>query len=68
MKVIYWRLPGKQVMVNAGKKRADRMKFLDTFRAADRNSNDGVAHLYPERQAPRCWPLPTTTHYHKKNA
>jgi len=41
---------------------------LDKFRAAEKKSNDSVAHLQDEHAVPRYWARTLTTHYLKKAA
>jgi len=62
----YWNVSDKQVIEKTGKKIAEWINILDTFNAADKKSNDVVAHLQQEYNVPRYWARTLTTHYLKQ--
>jgi hypothetical protein len=62
----HWNVSDEQVIEKTGKKLADRIKLLDKFKAAEKKSNDVVAHLQQEHNVPRYWARTLTTHYLKK--
>jgi hypothetical protein len=62
----YWKVSDEQVIEKTGKPLADWMKILDSFRAAEKKSNDVVAHLQKKHDVPRYWARTLTTHYLKK--
>lgn len=66
MKKEYWDVEDEQVIEKTGKKLADWRKILDQFKAADKKSNEVVAHLQQEYEVPRYWARTLTTHYLKK--
>lgn len=66
MKHDYWNVTGEQVIEKTGKKIAEWLKILDNFGAADKKSNDVVAHLQNEYHVPRYWPRTLTTNYLKQ--
>ena len=68
MKKEYWDVEDAQVVEKTGKKIAEWMKILDKFKAAEKKSNDVVAHLQQEYNVPRYWARTLTTHYLKKSA
>lgn len=65
MKKEYWDVTDEQVIEKTGKKIADWIKILDKFKAADKKSNDVVAHLQNDHNVPRYWARTLTTHYLK---
>lgn len=67
MKQDYWNVSDEQVVEKTGKKLADWVKTLDAFKAAEKKSNDVVAHLQKAHDVPRYWARTLTTHYLKKN-
>ncbi len=66
MKQDYWDVTDEQVMEKTGKKIADWIKILDVFKAAEKKSNDVVAHLQNDYGVPRYWARTLTTHHMKK--
>ena len=68
MKEDYWNVTDEQVIEKTGKKIAEWMKILDTFKAADKKSNDVVSHLQSEYNVPRYWARTLTTRYLKEKA
>ncbi len=66
MKEDYWNVTDEQVIEKTGKKLADWMSILDTFKAVEKRSNEVVAHLQQEHNVPRYWARTLTTHYLKK--
>lgn len=66
MKEEYWNVADEQVVEKTGKKLADWMRILDKFKAAEKKSNDVVAHLQKDHHVPRYWARTLTTHYLKK--
>jgi len=66
MKQDYWNVSDEQVIEKTGKKIAEWIKILDKFGAADKKSNDVVAHLQQEYSVPRYWARTLTTHYLKQ--
>ncbi len=66
MKQDYWNVTDEQVVEKTGKKIAEWIKILDGFKAAEKKSNDVVAHLQQEYSIPRYWARTLTTHYLKK--
>ena len=68
MKQDYWNVSDEQVIEKTGKKLADWMKALDRFKAAEKKSNDVVAHLQQEHSVPRYWARTLTTNYLKRAA
>lgn len=67
MKQDYWNVSDEQVIEMTGKKLADEITILDKFKAAEKKSNDVVAHLQKVYDVPRYWARTLTTHYLKKN-
>ncbi len=65
MKKEYWDVTDEQVFEKTGRKIQDWIKILDKFNAADKKSNDVVAHLQQEYEVPRYWARTLTTHYLK---
>jgi hypothetical protein len=65
MKQDYWNVSDEQVIEKTGKPLADWIALLDAFQAADKKSNDVVAHLQQEYAVPRYWARTLTTHYLK---
>ncbi len=47
------------------KKITDLIKTLDTYKAAEKKSNDGVAYLQKDHEVPRYWARTLTAHYLK---
>jgi len=66
MKKEYWDVEDTQVFEKTGKKIAEWIHILDKFRAAEKKSNDVVAHLQQEYQVPRYWARTLSTHYRKQ--
>jgi len=66
MKQDYWNVTDEQVVEKTGRKIAEWIKILDAFKAADKKSNDVVAHLQAEYNVPRYWARTLTTYYIKK--
>jgi len=65
MKKDYWDVSDEQVVEKTGKKIADWIKILDTFKASEKKSNDVVAYLQKDYAVPRYWARTLTTHYLK---
>lgn len=65
MKSDYWNVDDDQVIEKTGKPIAHWMKVLDKFGAADKKSNDAVAHLQNDHDVPRYWARTLTTRYLK---
>jgi hypothetical protein len=65
MKQDYWNVSDEQVLGKTGKPLADWIAVLDAFQAAEKKSNDVVAHLQQEYAVPRYWARTLTTHYLK---
>lgn len=65
MKSDYWNVEDQQVVDKTGKPIAHWIKVLDKFKAADRKSNDVVAHLQDDHGVPRYWARTLTTLYLK---
>jgi hypothetical protein len=65
MKQDYWDVTDEQVIEKTGKKISEWIKILDKFKAAEKKSNDVVAHLQAEYNVPRYWARTLTTHYLK---
>ena len=68
MKADYWNVPDEQVIEKTGQNLAHWMKVMDKFSAADKKSNDVVAHLQKVHNVPRYWARTLTTHYLKQKA
>jgi hypothetical protein len=68
MKKEYWDVEDAQVIEKTDRKIAEWIKILDKFKAAEKKSNDVVAHLQQEYEVPRYWPRTLTTHYLKQKA
>lgn len=66
MKKEYWDVTDEQVMEKTGKKLDEWKKVLDKFGAADKKSNDVVAHLQADFNVPRYWARTLTTWYQKQ--
>jgi hypothetical protein len=66
MKAEYWDVTDEQVIEKTGKKIAEWIKILDKFGAADKKSNDSVAHLQNDHSVPRYWARTLTTRYLKE--
>ena len=67
MKQDYWNVSDEQVVEKTGKKIAEWIKILDKFKAAEKKSNDVVAHLQTEYEVPRYWARTLTTLYLKQD-
>lgn len=65
MRSDYWNVDDQQVIEKTGKKISEWKKILDTFKAADKKSNDVVAFLQNEHGVPRYWARTLTTNYLK---
>lgn len=65
MKKEYWDVTDEQVMEKTGKPLSYWMAVLDAFQAAEKKSNDVVAHLQNDHDVPRYWARTLTTHYLK---
>ncbi|GHN00977.1 hypothetical protein WSM22_24660 [Cytophagales bacterium WSM2-2] len=65
MKKNYWEVSDEQVVEKTGKGISEWTKILDKFKAAEKKSNDVVAHLQNEYEVPRYWARTLTTHYLK---
>lgn len=65
MKKEYWEVEDGQVVEKTGKKISDWIKILDKFKAAEKKSNDVVAHLQNAHDVPRYWARTLTTLYMK---
>jgi hypothetical protein len=65
MKKDYWNVTDEQVMEKTGKSISAWVKILDTFKAAEKKSNDVVNHLQKEFDVPRYWARTLTTLYLK---
>jgi flagellar biosynthesis regulator FlaF len=65
MKKEYWDVTDEQVVEKTGKKIQEWVKILDKFKAAEKKSNDVVAHLQAEYNVPRYWARTLTTMYLK---
>ena len=68
MKKEYWDVSDEQIIEKTGKGIAAWIKILDGFKAAEKKSNDVVAHLQQEYKVPRYWARTLTTHYLKQQA
>ena len=66
MKQDYWNVTDEQVVEKTGKKISEWIKLLDKFKAADKKSNDVVAHLQNDHNVPRYWARTLTTLYQKQ--
>lgn len=66
VKADYWNVEDAQVVEKTGKPIAHWLKVLDKFKAADKKSNDVVAHLQNEHNVPRYWARTLTTIHMKK--
>lgn len=66
MKPDYWNVEDEQVVEKTGKKLSEWMKILDKFKAAEKKSNEVVAHLQSEHNVPRYWARTLTTRYLKE--
>jgi hypothetical protein len=67
MKKEYWDVSDKQVIEKTGKSIAGWIAILDGFGAAEKKSNDVVAHLQSEYGVPRYWARTLTSHYLRSN-
>ena len=68
MKAEYWDVTDEQVIEKTGKKIHEWIKILDTFKAAEKKSNDVVAYLQKDFEVQRYWARTLTTLYLKKNS
>ena len=68
MKKEYWDVTDEQVIEKTGKSLSDWVGVLDQYGAADKKSNDVVAHLQSEYGVPRYWARTLTTYYLKSKA
>ena len=68
MKKEYWDVPDEQVIEKTGKKINDWITILDKFKAAEKKSNDVVAHLQSSYNVSRYWSRTLTTMYLKSKA
>lgn len=68
MKSDYWNVDDKQVVEKTGKPIAHWIGVLDKFKAAEKKSNDVVAHLQKEHDVPRYWARTLTTLYTKRGS
>jgi hypothetical protein len=66
MKSDYWNVDDEQVIEKTGKPLAHWMQVLDKFKAAEKKSNDVVAHLQNDHGVPRYWARTLTTRYLKE--
>ena len=66
MRSDYWEVDDQQVIEKTGKPLAYWTKVLDKFKAAEKKSNDAVAHLQNEHNVPRYWARTLTTRYLKE--
>ena len=66
MKQDYWNVSDEQVVEKTGKKISEWKQILDKFKAADKKSNEVVAHLQQEYDVPRYWARTLTTNYLKQ--
>ena len=66
MKSDYWTVTDEQVVEKTSKPLAHWKKVLDKFGAAEKKSNDTVAHLQKEHEVPRYWARTLTTWYLKQ--
>jgi len=66
MKSDYWNVSDEQVVQKTGKKLSDWVKILDKFKAAEKKSNDTVAHLQNDHGVQRYWARTLTTYYLKQ--
>lgn len=66
MKSDYWNVDDEQVIEKTGKPLVHWMQVLDKFKAAEKKSNDVVAHLQNEHNVPRYWARTLTTRYLKE--
>jgi hypothetical protein len=62
----YWNVTDEQVVEKNGKKISEWIKLLDKFKAAEKKSNDVVAHLQNDHNVPRYWARTLTTLYLKQ--
>ena len=65
MKKEYWDVDNEQVVEKTGKKIEEWIGILDAFGAAEKKSNDVVAHLQQDYAVPRYWARTLTTLYLK---
>jgi hypothetical protein len=65
MKSDYWNVTDEQVVEKTGQPLSHWKTVLDRFGAAERKSNDIVAHLHSEHDVSRYWARTLTTWYLK---
>ena len=65
MKEEYWIVEDAQAIEKTGKPLAHWTTVLNSFEAADKKSNDVVAHLQNDHAVPRYWARTLTTRYQK---
>jgi hypothetical protein len=68
MKKEYWDVTDEQVVEKTGKKIAEWIRILDTFKADDKKSNEVVGHLQTAYRVSRYWARTLTTHYLKSKS
>ena len=66
MKKVYWDVTDEQVIEKTGKKISEWIKILDTFKAAEKKSNEVISLLREEYGVPRYWARTITTLYRKQ--
>ena len=66
MKTDYWNVGDEQVIEKTGKPLAEWVTILEAFDAANKKSNDVVAHLQSQYAVPRYWARTLTTCYLKQ--
>jgi hypothetical protein len=67
MKSDYWNVSDEQVVEKTGKPLAHWKKVLTALGAAEKKSNDVVAHLQKDHGVPRYWARTLTTWYLKQS-
>lgn len=65
MKSDYWNVEDAQVIEKTGHPLEHWQKVLADFKAADKKSNDVVAHLQKDHDVPRYWARTLTTWFLK---
>jgi hypothetical protein len=63
MKTDYWKVVDEQVVEKTGKDLAHWRGVLDALGAANKKSNDVVAHLQKDHDVPRYWARTLTSWY-----
>jgi hypothetical protein len=66
MKSDYWNITDEQMIEKTGNPLAHWRKVLTAFDAADKKSNDVVAHLQKDHDVPRYWARTLTTWFLKQ--